>query len=149
MHRRQRSRRWTRSVESICWLSIDCATLTACSADGLGGNRPSIPFARLAQPGPIHDAIFSTRVVPSKAMVWGGGKFPPRWRKRSNRRPQRNRIIARSWSVMERYVVGNIVRLAGGENGRCLLRRQNYHHRSQRCVDYLATYVCTYAISLG
>ena len=44
---------------------------------------------------------------------------------------------------MERYVVGNIVRLAGGENGRGLLRRQKYRHRSQRCVDYLATYVGT------
>ena len=57
--------RWIRSFKSICYLNIDCATLTTFSADGLDGNRPSIPFARLAQPGPIRDAIFSTRVAPS------------------------------------------------------------------------------------
>ena len=46
-------------------------------------------------------------------VMCGGGKFSPRWRKRSNKRPKRNRIIARSWSVMERYVVGNIVQFRG------------------------------------
>ena len=37
--------------------------------------------------------------------------------------PQRNRTNARSWSVMERDIVGNIVQLAGREigNGRGLL----------------------------
>ena len=37
----------------------------------------------------------------------GGDNSPTLRLRMSNRRPQRNRGIARSWSVMERYVVGN------------------------------------------
>ena len=51
----------------------------------------------------------STRVAPSTSAseMWGGDNFPTRWLKKPNRRLQRNRAIARSLAVMERYVVGN------------------------------------------
>ena len=115
-HRRQLCQRWTRSFKSICYLSVDCATLSTSSAADLDGNCPFIPFTRLAQPRPIRDAIFSTLVVPSTSEMWGGGNFPTRWLKKPNRRLQRNRAIARSYAVMERDIVGNIVQFVGREN---------------------------------
>ena len=106
LHRRQWSRRLTRSFESICYLSINGAKLMTCSVASLDVH--TLREARVT--GPIRDAIFQpvSRRRLRSMMLWG--QLPNSgWLKRSNRRPQRNRRIARSWSVMDRYVVGNNV----------------------------------------